>query len=64
LKSIILKSNNFLRFLNKNEVDKLDNMILKVAQILFTYNSSKKSSNNSKNRTNTNLSFEEALDIF
>jgi hypothetical protein len=63
-KSIILKSSNFLKYLNNNEVEKLTNMQLNLEQILSILNSRNKWSSNSKNKKTTNLSFEEALDIF
>ncbi|NVP17663.1 J domain-containing protein [Candidatus Gracilibacteria bacterium] len=64
VKSIILKSSNFLKYLNINEVKKLNDMLLNLEQILSILNSRSKGSTNSKNKKTTNLSFEEALDIF
>lgn len=64
VKSIILKSSNFLKYLNINEVKKLNDMLLNLEQILSILNSRSKWSTNSKNKKTTNLSFEEALDIF
>lgn len=63
LKIIILKSNNFLIYLNKNGVKKLKDMLLRLEEFLLNNNSRNNSSSNSRNKKTTNLSFEEALVI-
>lgn len=63
LKNILLESSKFSKYLNNNEVEKLTNMQLNLEQILSILNSRNKSSNNSRNRINTKLSLNEALEI-